>query len=120
VHPFRQAVESRDLDAALALFAGDATLCSPVSYKPFEGIDLIRVVLTAVIEVFEDFRYTDEAEGDGVHMLAFRARVGDREVEGVDVLRAGPDGRLVNITVLVRPLSGVTALAEAMRAKLPQ
>jgi SnoaL-like domain len=120
MHPFRQAVEAKDLDAAIALFADDATLDSPVSFKPFEGLDAIRFVLGSVAEVFEDFRYTDEAEGDGVHLLVFRARVGEREVEGIDLLRTGEDGRLANITVLVRPLSGLTALAEAMRAKLAQ
>lgn len=119
MHPFRAAVEARDLDAALALFADDATLDSPVSFKPFEGIDAIRVVLTAVTETFEDFRYTDElGEEDGVHALVFSACVGEKSVEGLDLLRTDDAGRITNLTVMIRPLSGLTALAEAMAAKV--
>ena len=80
MHPFRAAVEAGDLDAALALFADDATLDSPVAFKPFVGIDAVGVVLRAVFETFEDFRYTDELGGeDGVHALVF-SRPGRREV----------------------------------------
>ena len=48
MHPFRAAVEARDIDAGLALFADDATLDSPVAFKPFVGIDAVSVVLRAV------------------------------------------------------------------------
>jgi hypothetical protein len=119
MHPFRAAVEARDFDAALALFADDATLDSPVSFKPFVGIDAVTVVLRAVAETFEDFRYTDEFERpDGTHALIFNARVGDRSVEGLDLIRSDDSGRITNLTVMVRPLSGLIALAEAMSAKV--
>ena len=44
MHPFRAAVEAQDFDAALALFAGDATLDSPVAFKPFEGIEAVTLM----------------------------------------------------------------------------
>ena len=50
--------------------------------------------------------------------LVFRARVGDREVDGIDLLRTNADGLVTHLTVFVRPLSGLLALAEAMKAKL--
>lgn len=119
MHAFRAAVEAGDVDAALALFADDATLDSPVAFKPFVGCDAIRVVLGAVLETFEDFHYTDELGGEeGVHALVFSARVGDKSVQGLDLLRSGPDGRITNLTVMIRPLSGLIALAEAMSAKV--
>jgi hypothetical protein len=119
MHPFRAAVEAEDLDAALALFRDDATLDSPVAFRPFSGIEAIRVVLGAVMEVFEDFRYTDEFASADAHVLVFRARVGDKEVEGVDLLRIEPqEGQISNLTVFIRPLSGLIALAEQMQAKV--
>jgi hypothetical protein len=119
MHPFRAAVEAGDIDAGLALFAEDATLDSPVAFKPFVGIDAVGVVLRAVFETFEDFHYTDELEGsDGTHALIFRARVGDKSVEGLDLIRADESGRITNLTVMVRPLSGLIALAESMSAKV--
>lgn len=119
MHPFRAAVEAGDIDAALALFAEDATLDSPVAFRPFVGIDAVGVVLRAVSETFQDFRYTDELSGaNGVHALAFSARIGDKAVEGLDLLRMDPSARIVNLTVMIRPMSGLIALAEAMSARV--
>jgi hypothetical protein len=119
MHPFRAAVEAGDMDAGLALFAVDATLDSPVAFKPFVGIEQVGVVLRAVFETFEDFHYTDELGGeDGVHALVFSARVGERSVQGLDLLRTDSDGRITNLTVMIRPLSGLIALAEAMAPKV--
>ena len=118
MHPFRTAVEAGDIDAGLALFADDATLDSPVAFKPFVGIDAIGVVLRAVFETFEDFHYPDEFEAGPTHALIFRARVGDKDVEGLDLIRTDESGRITNLTVMVRPLSGLIALAEAMSAKV--
>ena len=119
MHPFRTAVEAKDFDAALALFADDATLDSPVAFKPFVGIDQVSVVLRAVSETFEDFRYTDEFENaEGSHVLIFEARVGDKSVQGLDLIRTGDDGQITNLTVMVRPMSGLQALAEGMAAKV--
>lgn len=118
MHPFRAAVEERDFGAAIALFADDATLDSPVAFKPFVGIEAVGVVLRAVAETFEDFHYTDEFASDSSHALVFRARVGDKSVEGLDLIRTDDSGQITNLTVMVRPLSGLIALAEAMAPKV--
>ena len=118
MHPFRSAVEAKDFDAALALFADDATLDSPVAFKPFVGIEQVSVVLRAVSETFEDFHYTDEFGSDNAHALIFRARVGEKSVEGLDLIRMDDSGQITNLTVMVRPMSGLIALAEAMAAKV--
>lgn len=119
MHPFRVAVENRDFDAALALFTEDATLDSPVAFRPFVGIEAVGAVLRAVADTFEDFRYTDELPGgEGTHALVFEARVGEKAVQGLDLLRLDGSGRITNLTVMIRPLSGLIALAEAMAPKV--
>jgi hypothetical protein len=40
--------------------------------------------------------------------------VGNRQVEGVDLLRVADDGSIADLTVFVRPLSGLQALASAV------
>jgi hypothetical protein len=117
-HPFRAAVESRDLTAMVAALAEDVVFHSPVTFRPFEGKEAVGVVLGAVLEVFQGFRYTDELEGDGVLALLFSAEVGGREVDGIDVLRFDADGLIQDFTVMVRPLSGVLALRDAMGRQL--
>jgi len=51
-------------------------------------------------------------------MLAFSARVGDRELDGIDLLLFDGESRIRELTVYVRPSSGLTALAEAMQSAL--
>jgi hypothetical protein len=118
--PFRSAAERKDFSAIDELFAADATFRSPVVFKPYEGREAIAVLLGAVVQVFEDFRYTDQVETGESAALAFSARVGDRELDGIDFLHFDSDGRIDQLTVYIRPMSGVNALAEAMRQKLEE
>lgn len=114
---FRAAIEAADVDAAVALFAEDVRFFSPVVHRPYLGRESLRVILRAVVTVFQDFRYTASYAGDDGHVLAFAARVGDREVQGVDILRSS-GGVLTELTVMVRPYSAATALRERMAALL--
>ena len=117
---FRAAAEAKDFSAIDELFAEDAVFRSPVVFKPYEGREAIAVLLGAVVQVFEDFRYTDQVETGDAAALAFSARVGDREIDGIDFLHFGPDGQITELAVYIRPMSGLSALAEAMRAKLEE
>ncbi len=78
------------------------------------------MVLRAVAQVFEDFRYVEVVDHGPLVLLKFRARVGDRELEGWDELRFDADGRIDDFTVLVRPLSGLQALVARMQALLAE
>ena len=114
---FKAAAEAKDFDRAESLFAEDATFRSPVVFKPYEGREQIKLLLGAVVQVFEDFRYLEQVETGDVAVLMFEARVGDKQLQGVDILRFAGD-EIVEMTVMVRPMSGVNALAERMRQML--
>jgi hypothetical protein len=111
---FRGAVEAADLDAAVALLADDAVFNSPAVHKPYEGREKVATILRTAFGVFEDFRYVDELHGDGVEALIFRAHVGDRDVQGLDLVRLDDSGRIVEFTVMLRPATGLMAVAERM------
>ncbi len=116
---FRKAVEAQDLDAMMATFAEDAVLHSPVTFKPFEGRAAIRQLLAILFEVFQDFRYTDELEAeDGTRALVFNARVGDRDLQGLDLIRFDDSGLIRDLTVMVRPRSALEALLAEVGPRL--
>lgn len=115
---FRQAAEAKDFDRLDELATEDCRFRSPVVFKPYEGRDALKVLLGAVVQVFEDFRYVEQVEDGDVAMLMFEARVGDRELQGIDILRFAPDGRISELTVMVRPMSAMHSLAERMRELL--
>ena len=120
VHPFSRAVEAHDLDAAVALMREDVVFRSPVVFTPYHGREAVRRLLKAVLAVFEDFRYVREIGADGAHdhALVFEARVGDKQIEGCDFIQLDEDGAISAFTVMVRPMKGMHALAEAMEAQL--
>ena len=117
---FRQAAEAKDFSAIDELFAEGVVFRSPVVYKPYEGRDAVAMLLGAVVQVFEDFRYTDQVETGDAAALAFSARVGERELDGIDFLHFDSEGRVDRMAVYVRPMSGVNALAEMMQRKLEE
>jgi hypothetical protein len=118
VHPFRAAVEARDIEAAIDLLHPDVVFRSPVVFKPYEGRETVAIILRAVFETFEDFSYVSEMTGPDGHALVFKARVGDRELDGADFLVDDEEGRITELMVMVRPMSGMHALAEAMGRRL--
>lgn len=117
-HPFRLAAEAKDLEAMTATLREDVVLHSPILFRGFEGREIVLGVLTHVVATLEDFRYTDElAEGDTV-VLRFKARVGDRELEGIDFLELDAEGLVKELTVFMRPMSALTAFNERMATRL--
>ncbi|WP_253878878.1 nuclear transport factor 2 family protein [Actinomadura rupiterrae] len=122
MHPFRKAVEARDAAALEALLADDVVFTSPVAYKPYPGKAITAAILRGVLRVFEDFRYVREISEPGGrdHAFVFKATVNGREVHGCDFLHLDEDGLIDEFTVMVRPLSGANALAEAMAAQFAQ
>lgn len=122
MHPFRAAVERADLAAVADLLDDDIVFHSPVAFKPYEGRQLVGGILAAVFTVFQDFTYIREigAEEASDHALVFTARVGDKQLEGVDFLHTNDEGKIDRFTVMVRPLSAAQALAEEMGIKFAE
>jgi hypothetical protein len=117
---FRAAVEAEDLDRLVALLHEDVVFRSPIVYKPYRGRAEVAVLLQAVSRVLEDFHFDRVigAEDASDHALVFRARIGDRELEGCDFLHTNDAGMIDELFVMVRPLSGAQAFAERMSAEL--
>lgn len=115
---FHDAVLARDWNTAVDQLARDVTFHSPAVHRPYEGRLATATILRAVGRVFEDFRYVDVLDEGDRAVLVFEARVGDRDLQGIDLLRFGDDGTIVDFTVMIRPLSGLTALAERMQREL--
>jgi hypothetical protein len=117
-HPFRTAAENKDVELMTETLREDVVLHSPVLFRGFEGREAVGMILGHVAEVLEDLAYTDEGVGDGTVVLRFEARVGDLELEGVDYLQVDEDGRVVDLTVFMRPMSALTAFNERMAERL--
>jgi len=128
IQRFRAAVEARDLSAVDEILAPNVRLVSPVKFTPFEGREAVLGVLKVLMRRFTDFRYVGELAGEAQmgsdgplfpsHILSFVAGVWGSHVHGIDLLQPGPSGLIEELTVMVRPLSAVTALGDAVLAGL--
>ncbi len=122
MHPFRKAVEERDEKAIRAMLADTVVFTSPVAFKPYVGKPITTAILRGVLRVFENFRYVCEIgdAGGREHALVFETGIAGAPgvtVTGCDFLRFNDDGLIDDFMVMVRPLSGATALSEAMGAQ---
>ncbi len=107
----------RTSPAGEKLFSSDVVFRSPAVFEPYGGLDALGAA-GHVVQVFEDFRYVDQVETGDTAVLVFEARIGDRELNGVDILRFGEDGLIAEMTVMIRPLSGLQALVGEMGRRL--
>ncbi|GJF14312.1 membrane protein [Mycolicibacterium cyprinidarum] len=119
MHSFRKAVEAHDEAAIEALLADDVVFTSPVAFKPYPGKPITAAILRGVMRVFVDFRYIREiADANGRdYALVFEATVAGKRITGCDFLHVNDEGLIDDFMVMVRPLSGATALADAMGAQ---
>ena len=125
---FRAAVESSELTALNELFTEDIRFYSPVKFTPFEGREAVLGLMNVLLRTFTEFTYVGELAGEAQmgpggplvpsHILIFRAVAAGKQVHGIDLLQPGPSGLIEELTVMVRPLSAVTALGEAVLAGL--
>ncbi|WP_433467122.1 nuclear transport factor 2 family protein [Spirillospora sp. CA-128828] len=125
---FRSAVEAKDLAAITGALDPGIEFHSPVMVKPYLGRDAVAALLGVLLEVFEDFRYTDElagvpsngtnGAGPPAQALIFSARVLGKAVQGLDLLRFGESGLVTGLTVMVRPLPAAMTLARVVGRRM--
>jgi hypothetical protein len=113
-------VARRDLANLASIVHPDAVFRSPMAIHPYQPAAALILVLGTVIQVFEDFTYHRQlASDDGLNVvLEFSARVGDKQLKGIDLVRFDADGKIVEFEVMIRPLSALQALGAEMGARL--
>ncbi len=117
---FRAAAEAKQIDAAEGLFSEDVVFRSPVFFKPYQGTEVLRFILSNVIEILDDFHYISQVETGDVAVLMFEAKVGELQVQGVDILGFAASGLIDEMTVMVRPMNGLQALGVEMKRRFDE
>ncbi|MFI8580232.1 nuclear transport factor 2 family protein [Ectopseudomonas khazarica] len=117
---WHQFVAAKDLSALPELLHPQAVFRSPMAHTPYPGAQAVNLILNTVLKVFEDFTYHRElATADGLSVvLEFSARVGERDLKGIDMIRFDDSGQIVEFEVMIRPMSGLQALGAEMAQRL--
>jgi hypothetical protein len=88
---------------------------SPFVQSPIPGRPATLLVLTTVVQIFENFHYHRTFIG-GSHDVAleFSANIGKWQLKGVDLIRFNEAGEMVEFEVMIRPIKALAALGEEM------
>ena len=113
---WHEMLANRDMSILNELLADDIVFRSPVAFNPYSGKLVVFFILTNVIQIFENFTYHREfytEDGENV-VLEFSANVSGKSLKGIDMIRFNGQGKIIDFEVMIRPMSGLAALAEKM------
>lgn len=113
-HPLRIGMENRDARAVIATLSDDVVFWSPVATRPFVGIDEVAEVIEILIDKFEELEYPEEWVSGSTEIVTFRGRIGGWPLEGAEFLRHDEDGKVRELHIQTRPLTGSAAVAKAV------
>ena len=115
---WRAMIAANDFTDLPSIIAIDAAFHSPVGLKPYQGRDLVCLMLRTAAGLFEDFDYHREFADTENIALEFSAHIGNVELKAVHIIRFNTSGEFVDIEDMVRPVEGVKALGNAMGAMI--
>ncbi len=118
---WHEMVQRKNMTRLRSILHSDAVFRSPMAYSPYASADAVDLVLKTVItEVFEGFEYFRSfSSTDGLNIvLEFGARIGEKTLKGVDIIRFDNAGLIVEFEVMVRPFSGLQALGLEMGRRI--
>lgn len=109
-------LDSRDPKLLDDLLADEVVFHSPVVHTPQRGRAITALYLTGALHTLNNdhFRYVRQIVGEHDALLEFVTEIDGVHINGIDLIRWGEDGRIVDFKVMVRPLKAVNALHQAM------
>jgi hypothetical protein len=130
-----QAYLRGDLPGGLeALLDDDVVFYSPIVYTPQRGRAVTTRYLEAAAQTLSadrdeappergaptpgSFRYTKSVVDGDTAVLEFETTMEGRYVNGVDIIRRNPEGRIIEFRVMIRPLQAVDLVHRHMAARL--
>ncbi len=114
---YLEALRLGDARAIISVLADDVKFVSPFSV--WNTRQTVEAACTARTRAFGDLEGVTAVEHGGDAFVRWRAKVGTRDVEGVDVLSTGTDG-VRTIDVFLRPADALDEVYAAMTAAWPR
>jgi hypothetical protein len=104
------ALHNHDAIRAADHLADDIVLKSPIFAAPFIGRDQATAVITHLLNAVDDFHTADIIGERPTFAVLLKLRVGETEVEGVDIVHVNDVGEIDAMTVQWRPLPAIVAV----------
>ena len=120
IEDWHEMLKTRDMSILNNLLDDQVVFRSPVAFKPYSGKQVVFFILTNVIQIFENFTYHREFYSeDGLNVvLEFSANIGEKKLKGIDMIQFNAEGKMIDFEVMIRPKSGLEALANLMGQRM--
>ena len=106
-------VASGDHDLLASLLSEHIVFRSPLLQSPIPGRPAALLVLTTVVQIFENFRYHRTfIAGSHDAALEFSANIGKWQLRGIDLITFSESGEIIEFEVMIRPIKALAALGE--------
>ena len=117
---WHEVVSSKNYQLLEEILDDTVIFYSPVVFTPQKGKEITKIYLSAAAEVFEgnSFSYVRELIKENEASLEFELELDGIKVNGVDLITWNRDKKITEFKVFIRPLQGVNALHQKMRAML--
>ena len=112
------AFRERDFTVVADRLAGDVVFNSPVLERPWTGKAVVEQLGPAMVTLFDDVEFAPVVVDGGRAIVSFDARRDDVAVQAVEVVEADGSGRITEMTVYIRPLAALVAVARGMESAL--
>lgn len=117
MHPFAEALQTRDLDVLLSSLTPDVVYRSPVMRDPVTG-QAVTEIMEIALEILADIDITDEFGGEDTRVFVATFTVGGRSGDATWILRLGDNEKVREITWQARPFNVSIRLADAFGSGL--
>ena len=108
-------VASGDDGLLASLLSEHIVFRSPFVQSPIPGRTATLLVLTTVVQIFENFRYHRTfVAGSHDVALEFSANIGKWQLKGIDLVKFNEAGEMTEFEVMIRPIKALAALGEEM------
>jgi hypothetical protein len=96
----------------------DVSLGAPPYWQKLRGREIVHHLLGLIVQTIEGFTYRREWRSGHELALEFTGRVGELELQGIDLLSLDEAMRVRNLDVMIRPLNAVVALRESIAPRM--
>lgn len=114
----RRAFIERDFSLAAGTLAENVVLHSPVLERTWSTKAVVERLGPAMMSVFEDIRFAPVITDGDAAVVSFKARCGPVDAQLIEVLYLDDRGKVAELTLYIRPLPALRAVARAMQARV--
>lgn len=115
---WHQFLETRNPKILDDLLAHDVIFYSPIVWTPQEGKMITKIYLMAALEVFgsenSNFTYLKQVVDKNNFFLEFTTIIDGVTVNGIDMIEANEEGKIISFKVMIRPLKAMNKVHEKM------